>query len=98
VSKDNGEFSLQLPATASQSGLTAEATCIGFERQTVVITNFALPCNFVLLAASNQLQTVIVKDKRPVLRTHGDTLSYKVSDFSNPQDRVIGDVIKNYRV
>jgi len=35
-----------------------------------------------------------LKNKRPFLRTTGDTLSYKVSDFSNPQDRVIGDVIK----
>ncbi len=42
----------------------------------------------------NQLKTVIVKDKRPWLRSNGDTLGYKVSDFSSPQDRVIGDVIK----
>jgi hypothetical protein len=28
------------------------------------------------------------------LRVHGDTTDYKVSDFSSPQDRVIGDVIK----
>jgi hypothetical protein len=37
---------------------------------------------------------VVIKSSRPVLRTNGDTLSYKVSDFSSLQDRVIGDVIK----
>jgi hypothetical protein len=37
---------------------------------------------------------VEIKNSRPVLRTHGDTLSYKVSAFAGAQDLVIGDVIK----
>ncbi|MDB4920091.1 TonB-dependent receptor [Mucilaginibacter sp.] len=94
VSNNKGEFTLHLPADAPKSGLTAEASCIGFIKQTNTVTDLTAPYNFILPVATNQLQTVIVKDKRPFLKTNGDTLSYKVSDFSNPQDRVIGDVIK----
>jgi hypothetical protein len=48
----------------------------------------------VLHASVNQLQAVVIKSSRPVLRVNGDTLSYKVFDFANPQDRTIGEVIK----
>ncbi|MDN5284669.1 MAG: hypothetical protein JWR38_943 [Mucilaginibacter sp.] len=94
VSNNNGGFSLHLPADAPKIGLTAEASCIGFKKQSKAITDPDTPCNFILPIATNELQTVIVKDKRPFLKTSGDTLSYRASDFSNQQDRVIGDVIK----
>jgi len=94
VSNDKGEYTLQVPKSAPSNGLTVEVSSIGFKKQSKVITDFATPCNFILSPAVNQLQAVIIKNKRPVLKTSGDTLSYKVSDFSNPQDRVIGDVIK----
>ncbi|MCR8558904.1 carboxypeptidase-like regulatory domain-containing protein [Mucilaginibacter sp. BJC16-A38] len=94
VSNDKGDYSLAVPRDAQKNVLSVEASCIGFKKQSKAITDLAASYNFMLLAATNQLQTVIVKDKRPFLKTNGDTLSYKVSDFSNPQDRVIGDVIK----
>ena len=52
------------------------------------------PIDFVLKASVNQLQAVVIKSSRPVLRVNGDTLTYKVSEFANPQDRTIGEVIK----
>jgi hypothetical protein len=66
---------------------------MGYKSQVKSI-NGAEPVNFVLQVSVNQLQAVVIKSSRPVLRVNGDTLSYKVSDFSNPQDRTIGEVIK----
>jgi hypothetical protein len=94
TSDANGLYSLNIPADADKAGLTLEASCIGFKKAAVPVGNFTLPYNFKLTGAVHQLQTVTVKDKRPRLRLNGDTTSYKVSDFSSPQDRVIGDVIK----
>ncbi len=94
VSNDKGEYTLQLTANTPKNDLTLEVSCIGFKKQSKVITDWAIPYNFTLSATTNQLQAVIIKNKRPFLKTNGDTLSYKVSDFSGPQDRVIGDVIK----
>jgi len=94
TSDANGLYSLNIPADADKSGLTLEASCIGFKKAMVPVGNFTVPYNFKLAGAVHQLQTVTVKDKRPRLRLNGDTTSYKVSDFSSPQDRVIGDVIK----
>jgi len=44
--------------------------------------------------AVDELQPVVVRRRRPMLRTSGDTLSYNVADFTRAQDRVIGDVIR----
>jgi hypothetical protein len=94
TSGTNGAYNLTLPADADKNGLTLEVSCIGFKKEIQPITVFTTPYNFKLSTAMHQLKTVTVKDNRPRIRTSGDTLSYKVSDFSNPQDRVIGDVIK----
>lgn len=93
ISNIKGDFSLPVPAGA-KTPMLAEASCIGYKKQRKIITDFSTPLNFKLIASVNQLKTVIITDNRPRLRTHGDTTGYKVSDFSSPQDRVIGDVIK----
>ncbi len=93
-SNEKGQFLLHVPEGIDQKNLTVEASCIGFKTQSKAFIGFAPAYQFKLSTASNQLQTVTVKDNRPKLKTSGDTLSYKVSDFSSPQDRVIGDVIK----
>lgn len=93
ISNNKGTYLLAIPPV-SNTPLAVEVSCMGFKKQSKTITDFSAPVNFVLSPDVNQLKTVIVKDKRPVLRTSGDTLGYKVSDFSSPQDRVIGDVIK----
>ncbi|MES2113128.1 MAG: carboxypeptidase-like regulatory domain-containing protein [Bacteroidota bacterium] len=94
VSNIKGEFTLAIPAGTPQAGLTIEVTCIGFAKQSKLVVDIATPYNFVLSTASNQLKEVIVKDSRPFIKTSGDTTSYKVTDYANKQDRVIGDVIK----
>jgi hypothetical protein len=91
---DKGNYTLQVPVNADITTLTLEASCVGFKKAVMPVSSKAIPYNFILSAAVNQLKTVTVKDNRPRLKSHGDTTDYKVSDFSSPQDRVIGDVIK----
>ncbi|RYE13863.1 MAG: hypothetical protein EOP34_07875, partial [Rickettsiales bacterium] len=93
-SNEKGQFLLHIPEGTDLKNLLVEVTCIGFRTQSKAFLASASVYNFKLSAASNQLKTVTVRDNRPRLKTSGDTLSYKVSDFSSPQDRVIGDVIK----
>jgi hypothetical protein len=94
ISDSKGAYLLGVQAAAVKDTLRVEISCMGFKKQSKTVTDFSAPVNFILFPAVNQLKDVIVKDTRPWLRIRGDTLNYKVSDFSNPQDRVIGDVIK----
>jgi hypothetical protein len=94
ISDAKGAYALPLPANMPVSGLVIEVCCIGYKNQSKSITDLQVPVDFILSVLINQLQAVVIKSSRPVLRTSGDTLSYKVSDFSSAQDRVIGDVIK----
>ncbi|HEY8897786.1 MAG TPA: carboxypeptidase-like regulatory domain-containing protein, partial [Niastella sp.] len=80
------EFTFNLPADS----LYIEARCIGYKTQSKSLKDLPTEIDFVLAVSVNELQSVIVKNSRPVLRTNGDTLSYKAAQFSNPQDRVIG--------
>jgi len=90
---NKGAYSLTLPTGGNPDSLLVEVRIIGYKAQVKSVTA-AAPVDFVVKAAVNQLQEVVVKSNRPFLRTHGDTTGYKVSDFASPQDRVIGDVIK----
>ena len=94
MSDNKGVYVLPVPAGITANNLVVEVQCIGFKNQVKPVTDFGTPVDFVLARSVTQLQAVTIKSGRPVLRTSGDTLSYRVSDFSNPQDRVIGDVIK----
>lgn len=94
ASNSAGIYTLAIPADAPKTGLLIEVSCIGFSKQSKRVTDVGTPYNFTLAASTNELKAVIIKDTRPFLKTNGDTLSYKVSDFSSAQDRVIGDVIK----
>jgi hypothetical protein len=90
---DNGTYSLTLPQGQNPDSLVVEVRSMGYKNQVKSLTGTA-PVDFVLQASVNQLQAVVIKSSRPVLRVNGDTLSYNVSDFSNTQDRTIGEVIK----
>ena len=94
VADNKGAYLLQLPANSSINNLVIEVRCMGFKNQSKNVSDFLTPVNFAMSRSVSQLQGVTITSKRPILRTSGDTLSYKVSDFNNPQDRVIGDVIK----
>ncbi|RFZ83294.1 hypothetical protein DYU05_14255 [Mucilaginibacter terrenus] len=91
---NKGTYSINIPADADKANLLIEASHLSYKKDVQKVSDFAVAYNFKLSGATNQLKTVVVKDNRPHLRTHGDTLDYKVSEFSSPQDRVIGDVIK----
>jgi hypothetical protein len=89
----NGTYSLSIPLGGKIDSLAVEVRGMGYKHQVKSIVGTA-PVDFVLQASINQLQAVVIKSSRPVLRVNGDTLSYKVSEFANPQDRTIGEVIK----
>jgi hypothetical protein len=94
VTDSKGVYVLRTPATIAVNNLLIEVRSIGYKTRVQNIAGFNAPVDFTLSADVKQLQEVVVKSSRPVLRSHGDTLSYNVSDFANPQDRTIGDVIK----
>jgi len=89
-----GTYTLHIPAGTSLAGLVIEATSIGYKTQSRPVTDLHLAYDFTMTVSANQLRSVEIKNSRPVLRTHGDTLGYKVSEFAGAQDRVIGDVLK----
>jgi hypothetical protein len=93
ITDGNGAYTLVVPAGELLDSLLVEVRCIGYKSASRAIAGKA-PVDFVLHISVNQLQAVVIKTSRPVLRINGDTLNYKVSDFSSPQDRTIGDVIK----
>jgi len=90
---DNGTYTLTLPQGQNIDSLAVEVRSMGYKNQLKSIAGTA-PVDFVMQTSVNQLQAVVIKSSRPVLRVNGDTISYKVSDFANPQDRTIGEVIK----
>jgi hypothetical protein len=94
TTSDKGTYTIAVPADADKTALLLEVSCLGFKKQSKAVGGFAEAYNFKLSTSVNILQDVKIKNSRPYLRTSGDTTSYKVSDFSSPQDRVIGDVIK----
>jgi hypothetical protein len=94
VTDAGGAYTLQIPAGTPLSGLVIEATSIGYKTGNRPITDVHSAYDFTLSVSANQLQSVEIKNSRPVLRMHGDTLDYNVADFAGAQDMVIGDVIK----
>ncbi|HTE28911.1 MAG TPA: carboxypeptidase regulatory-like domain-containing protein [Chryseolinea sp.] len=89
-----GAYVLHPPAGVVPGDLYIEVRCIGYKEQTRSISALPEVIDFTLAVSASQMQSVVVQNTKPVLRTHGDILSYKVTDFSEAQDRVIGDVIK----
>jgi hypothetical protein len=91
---NKGGYSLAIPTDATKYDLRVEISSVGFKKLSKPVKDFSTPYNFVLGRAVNQLQAVNVKNTTPRLKVRGDTISYKVAEFTSPQDRVIGDVIK----
>ncbi|MBS1606765.1 MAG: carboxypeptidase regulatory-like domain-containing protein, partial [Bacteroidetes bacterium] len=94
VTDVGGAYGLRVPVDTLLNGLVIEATSIGFKTQRRPIVGNDHAYDFTLAVWANQLKSVEIKSSRPVLRMHGDTLGYRVSEFAGAQDRVIGDVIK----
>lgn len=91
---ENGYFSLSVPAANIGQELLLEASLLGYKKQSKALTKFDISYDFSLSVDFKELKTVKIRDTRPKLKVRGDTLNYKVSDFTENQDKVIGDVIK----
>jgi hypothetical protein len=89
----NGTYTVIIPPRQNTDSLVVEVRSMGYKNQLKSIVGTG-SIDFMLQVSVNQLQAVVIKSSRPVLRVNGDTLSYKVSEFANPQDRTIGEVIK----
>lgn len=94
ISNLQGAYRLEIPTNTVSKGLHLSVTAIGFKSEIKNINDTSATYDFVLLTESYRLKTVYIKDNRARLKVAGDTLSYKVADFSTSHDRVIGDVIK----
>lgn len=94
LTDSKGNFVLRLPAGIATNNLKVEVHSLGYQTAVKNIVGLEVRANITLMAALNELKEVVIKDSRPVLRIHGDTLGYKVSDFASPQDRTIGEVLR----
>ena len=91
-SDEKGAYQLKVPTTLT-IGFSLEVTSLGYKREILPVTDRNKSYDFVLNESAIDLPTVVVNN-RPRLKVDGDTLNYKLSDFSNKQDRVLGDVLK----
>lgn len=90
-SNEKGDFTLNV--TEAETGMSIEFSILGFEKKIIPITELNKTYEVSLAESEISLKTVEVKN-RPRLSANGDTLNYKTSDFSDKQDRSIGDVLK----
>lgn len=92
TSKEKGLFRLDLSKETQQATLTA--SIIGYKSKSINI-DISKQQYFELILTEGEidLKTVEIK-KKPVLVLRGDTLDFNPSEFSHPQDRTIGDILK----
>ncbi len=74
--------------------LAIRATHVGFGLNEKPVQKNLFVYNFILSPSSYSLPEVIIKNQNLIF-LKGDTLNYNVSQFIKPQDRTIGDIIKN---
>lgn len=89
---EKGTYQLKAPA-GQTTGLRLELSSLGYKREVLSVTDLSKNYDAVLTESSIALPTVVINN-RPRLKVDGDTLNYKLADFSNKQDRVLGDVLK----
>lgn len=94
-SDEKGKYKIKLPnITEKLSALAIRVQLLGYAKLIIGMQDGRIQYDFTLFPESTLLPDVIVKDKSPHAVVRGDTLSYKVSEFSRTQDRSIGDVLK----
>lgn len=91
TTKADGVFTLKAPV--STAGLRLEASLVGYARQSFSLDSISFPQTIRMTAEVYTLNEVSIRDKR--LRAQGDTLSYNVGAFAQPQDKSIGDVLRH---
>jgi len=73
-----GVYSLAI--TETTNGLTLEATCIGYNKATVTLTDLSKNYDMILEESEMMLKEVKIK-MPPTLKIRGDTLGYHVADL-----------------
>ena len=89
ISDKDGKFQI---AASSVEGCQLEVSMMGFEKKSIPLDNVSFPVTISMTYSSVQLKEVTIKAER--IREQGDTISYNVRSFAQPQDRSISDVLK----
>ena len=89
TSKADGGFALQLP---SVKGCRLEVAMMNFARRSLPLDSVTFPLTVYMEQGTTLLKEVTVKAER--IREQGDTVTYNVGSFAQPQDRSIGDVLR----
>ncbi len=76
---------------AEIDSITIKVSVIGYETKAQSVLNKSQELKFILAEQATELPTVLVKE--PPITQQGDTTNYLVKNFTDKQDRVIGDVI-----
>lgn len=92
ITDEKGEFTLEIPVH-SPVKLWIEARFLGYKKQRIGIEPETAYYQFELPPDEEILREVIVKN-RPTLKRLGDTLRYAVTNFAQPEDRSVGDVLR----
>lgn len=89
IAGDRGEYKLTIPDAANPEKVTV--TYMGYQRKTFPYAE--LKDGMVITMTEGEFQLKEVKIKSQRIKTTGDTLTYSVAGFKQPQDRSIADVI-----
>ena len=89
ISDKDGKFQI---AASSVEGCRLEVSMMGFEKKFIPLDNVYFPITITMTYSFVQLKEVTIKSER--IREQGDTISYNVRSFAQPQDRSISDVLK----
>lgn len=91
ITAANGRFEIQVPRI---NNTLLRVSSIGYKTVEKNINKKEFYYAITLYAGVNTLPEVVVKTQN-LVTGKGDTLNYNVQQFIKPQDRTIGDVIKN---
>lgn len=89
-----GKYQFWLSDSFSLKTLIIRVNAFGYIKSNALLYPPFGKKNFRLEPEIAELPSVVVTDNPVRIRKKGDTLSYNVKGYSNPLDRVIGDVIK----
>jgi hypothetical protein len=89
ITDKNGFYYLSLPAQADSLKITVSSLSYG--RKEIIVPAISAIIDFSLQPHAIELKEV--KVKTPPVWQRKDTINYNVSEFKQPQDRVIGDII-----
>ena len=87
--RNGGTFSISVPEGKQAAYLSFSS--LGYARQTIAVGELKAGGTVVLHESATEIREVKVRSQR--IRRGGDTLTYSVSGFRQPQDRSIADVI-----